>query len=304
MEDYYRCYGPTDPRPAGLPPINDPTCGGELTEYDKEEWAATTADDIVVLDVAPYNTLMTNIAGDYRTSHPHRKAIEALFRKVREKLLPYLQENRERSPIITVLGTVLTVYSVAEGLGMLRGGASAWRATRGGALTGGARFRRVLSGTLRGLRLSRRSAALAVAGGTMAGVTLAVVEHLERRKMDPAVLLAETQDGTVQDIGVQAAAWRAEVRGFTEAMVRNETDRLGRRMDDLELARRDAQLQVDHLSAVAGAQLPDIQPVQMDLNGVESTLRRLMPLAAAMGHTSRVPRAAGAGDDLGPGLLP
>ena len=284
LVDYYRYFGPTDADPAA------PMLPDALTEADKREWADATADMIYILPVEDYNQLMSDLATDYVESHPHRLALEMLFSLTRTKLLPYLQEQREIHPLTTVLGGVLTAFTFAEGYGFIKGGGRAWRAARGaGTMRRSAIFRRVISGGIRGMRPTTRSA-LAVAGlGTAAGITHAIYESLETRKIDPNVILMGAQQRAVRELGERVVVWRDELRQLTEAQIRQETDRHGRRMDEIIALSQQATRERTHLHGVAGAQRPNLQPVEMDLIEVGRKLDRLMPIAENLGYTSTAP---------------
>lgn len=158
------------------------------------------AEQITLLKPVHFNSVIALLMKDYHTRPGHRPSIETLIANVHALVEPELRRNREKHPVLTVMGDVITVWS---GLYAFNFGRGLWAARTQG-LRGIREFQRAVQATHGQLAPFKRSALKAAKYGTLPALSHALYQQLETRKVNPRDLLQHAQANVLE----RCVIWR------------------------------------------------------------------------------------------------
>lgn len=281
-----------------------PSSPNGLSSADTAIWALEIFDQIAMLELDPFNDVMTHLSADYRQHPEHRQAIELVLSSagvphsadvtgqndhtadaVRERLREELSGNRKRNPVITVMDDVLIAFSAAYlfefGRGFIPGARSLW-ATSGEGVTKLKKFGDVVRYGLKVDVIAKgavKSNSLKIfAAGLGVGLAEAAIQSFRTYKIDPHHLLEPIQRAIVQAGAVKAAAERDELRAMTgesDDKLRAHADAYRKRMPEIESDAKQIKSEMEHLYEVAPQCRPQMDPVAQDITEILQKLAQL-----------------------------
>ncbi|MCC7442974.1 MAG: hypothetical protein IT285_15180 [Bdellovibrionales bacterium] len=300
---------------------------GVLSETDRTAMVLGVAEKIAILGPAQFNSILAQLAGDYRNNPERRPAIEALLDAVYPNVAAELQENREFSLISTLLDDVFIVAGAAYVLGFGRG---VW-ASRGSSLRGVTKFRRVMRNVA--IRLPRRRVdKMRIIGlGTAAAIMQTAYHHLSTHKVDPRRLLTHMQndgsdrsvvDAILFELGEAMALRRDQLRDRTvgdlmreplfcldtqEQGIYRDTHHPSAEIDpayclgQVRMEIDSVKRQLEHFFDRYPETRPRMEPLAMDVRDASASLEELQSELGVLGLSGEGDDGATSWDDFGGG---